>query len=224
MNARAVGAPADLSTPETFTTTVTFRQFMMSAIPLLIISFLFIAFVAALVLSAVGVSGGFLVGMVVAVPLCALLVLGKKRQFDERWGKQTLTLSPTGAVMGDRDIRVELPWAHVRSIGEVEQMGVVRTRASSDLAKIASGTVTGVADATTGAPENGLVGAGILTVKPEATRVAKLQVKQFLEGGPPDPQIGQRPLGIPLLRFDMNWQAGRIGQWVRAYRPDLLGS
>jgi len=27
---------------------------------------------------------------------------------------------------------------------------------------------------------------------------------------------------IPLTGFDPDWRAGRIGQWIQAYRPDLL--
>lgn len=215
-------ARSDLATPETFTTTVSFGQFMRIAIPMLVITFLVSAFIFAVVLNAVGVPGGLLAGAVAAVPFCALMVLGKKRQFDQRWGKQTVTFSPAGVVMDDRDTRVELPWTHVRSVGDVEQMGVLRTRTSSDLSRMGAGMIRGVADATTGAPEHGLVGAGVLTAKPEAPALVKKQVQQFLNGGPDDPEIGQRPMGIPLLRFNRNWQNGRIGEWVRAYRPDLL--
>lgn len=74
-----------------------------------------------------------------------------------------------------------------------------------------------------GTHEQGLVGAGLLTVNPGAAMLVKTQVKQFLNGGPADPQIGQRPMGIPLVQFETDWQNGRIGQWVLACRPDLLG-
>jgi len=66
---------------------------------------------------AVGVPGGFLVGLVVALAFCALMWLLKKRQLDEALGQRTVTFSPSGAVMSDRDTRVELPWPRVRSIG-----------------------------------------------------------------------------------------------------------
>ena len=77
-------------------------------------------------------------------------------------------------------------------------------------------------EAVQGTREHGLVGAGMLTVNPGAKALKRVQVTQFLNGGPADPRIGQRPMGVPLARFDRNWQDGRIGQWVRAYRPDLL--
>lgn len=74
--------------------------------------------------------------------------------------------------------------------------------------------------------EHGLVGAGLLTANPQAPASVKTQVERFLASSPVDPEIGQRPMGIPLMRFDegLDWQNGRIGQWVRANRPDLLAS
>ncbi len=28
--------------------------------------------------------------------------------------------------------------------------------------------------------------------------------------------------GLPLAHFDKDWENGRIGEWIRAARPDLM--
>lgn len=220
MSANTDKTHGDLLGPETFTSTVTFGQLMTRMGVTLVMLFLISAVMFGLILANLGVPGGFVVGVVLAVPFCALMVRAKKRQFESTLGQQTVTFSPDGAVMSDPYSRVELPWAHVRSIGQVEMMRPIRTPGQGKLVVAAVG---GIAAATQGTHEHGLVGAGVLTTNSDAPRLLKAQVKQFLKDGPADPQIGQRPMGIPLRRFDRDWQCGRIGEWVRGYRPDLLG-
>lgn len=214
MNAGRADDPGDLTTPETFRSTITFRQWLWHNTPLLVAMFLVSALLFGAVLNAVGVPAGFLIGLVAAVPFCALLVLRNMRQFAARWSHQRATFSPGGVVIADPDTRVDLAWTNVDSVGEVELMRGVRPAGSS--------ATMGVIEAIQGTREHGLVGAGVLSPTPEATALKRLQVTQFLQDGPADPRIGGRPLGIPLARFDPNWRHGRIGQWVRAYRPDLL--
>ena len=221
MSANTDTTHGDLFGPETFTSTVTFGQLMTRMGVTLVMLFLISAVMFGLILANLGVPGGFVVGVVLAVPFCALMVRAKKRQFESTLGQQTVTFSPDGAVMSDPYSRVELPWAHVRSIGQVEMMRPIRTPGQRD--KLVVAAVSGIASATQGTHEHGLVGAGVLTTSPDAPRLLKAQVKQFLNDGPADPLIGQRPMGIPLLRFNRDWQSGRIGEWVRSYRPDLLG-
>jgi len=66
--------------------------------------------------------------------------------------------------------------------------------------------------------EMALLGTARLTVKPDAPAMVKTQVKQNLGGQ--DPERAQT--GVILTHFDKEWETGRIGQWIRAYRPDLL--
>lgn len=226
MSSRPAGAPGDVATPETFRSTVTSRQILVRMIPLFVMLFVFSSLLfGGLLLMAgwfVGVRVPGLFGVLVAALYCGLQVLVTKRRLDEK-GQQTVTFSPTGAVLSDGHMRVELPWTHVRSIGEVEVPGPVRTRIPRffpPLVAMASGAAQAVLAAGT---RKGLVGSGRLSVSPEAPKVVKKQVKQFLDDGPADPRIGQRPMGIPLMVFDTDWENGRIGQWVRTYRPDLLG-
>ncbi len=208
------GSADHLTAPETFSSTITFAQWLKANIPLLVAMFLISAVLFGLILANIGVPGGFILGVLLAVPFCALLVLRNKKQFDKRWSHQTVTFSPTSVVMSDPDTFVELPWTHVDAIGEVQLMPMIRPTGKS-------ATLTTV-EALQGTREHGLLGAGRLTTTPGVHDLRQRQVSQFLAGGAPDPRIGQRPMGIPLTRFERNWQQGRIGEWVRAYRPDLL--
>lgn len=184
---------------------------------LLLAMFVVSAVLFGLILNAVGVPGGFVIGVVLAVPFCALLVSRNRRKFAERWGKQTVTFSPAGAVMADPDTTTTLTWANVDAIGDVQLMPAVQVLGRRN----ASLTVKAI-DAAQGTREHGLVGAGVLAVNPEVEVLRRQQVHQFLNSGAPDARIGQRPMGIPLARFDLHWPDGRIGQWVHAYRPDLV--
>jgi hypothetical protein len=59
-----------------------------------------------------------------------------------------------------------------------------------------------------------LIGEGSLSVSPKATGVVRRRIKQGYETW--------RKRGIVLTYFDPHWRSGRIRQWVRAYRPDLM--
>lgn len=66
-----------------------------------------------------------------------------------------------------------------------------------------------------------LIGAGTLTLRTESGLMAAM-ARQNMEERPDDPESGQPLVGIVLGAFDQQWQAGRIGQWIGAYRPDVL--
>jgi len=215
------GRSDGLTQPETFTSTVTTGATMKRMIPLLVLMFLVSAVMFSLVVGAIGLPA--ITGVILAVAFCAFMFVAKRRQLDTK-GQHSLVLSPTGAVMSDLYSRVDLPWERVRSIGEVELMRAIRTpTGSSPLAEIGTAVVRGTHDTMMGTRAHGLVGGGLLTLTPAAPALLKIQVKQFLGDGPADPAIGQRPMGIPLAPFDPDWQNGRIGRWVREYRPDLAG-
>jgi len=209
-----------LAASETFTSMVTPDAVVKRMIPMLVLLFLISALFFSMVVSALGAPG--IVGLILAVPFSALMLASKKRQLEQK-GRPTLTLSSAGAVMSDGHMRVDLPWTHVRSIGQVDLLRAIRTPTTSLLDGIGSAVVRATHDTLQGTRAEGLVGCGRVTLGPGAPRLLKIQVKQFLGDGPADPLIGQRPMGIPLVAFETDWQHGRIGEWVRAHRPDLLG-
>jgi len=166
-------------------------------IPLFVMLFVITSLLFGGILVTVGGPG--IVGVLLAALYCAYRVLVTKRRLDEK-GEQTVTFSPTGAMLSDGFMRIELPWTRVQSIGKVEVPGPVRTtRSFSPLAAMVAGAAQAVLAV---GSRKGLVGAGLLTVDPEAPQDVKVQVEQFLGDGPADPQIGQRPMGIPDMQFD----------------------
>jgi hypothetical protein len=63
--------------------------------------------------------------------------------------------------------------------------------------------------------EERLIGEGSLSLSPKAPAWVRRQIKK---------REPLRRRGIVLTHFDPRWRTGRIGQWVRAYRPDLMST
>ncbi len=65
----------------------------------------------------------------------------------------------------------------------------------------------------------GLVGWGERTVPAGVPR----WVRDRLARVPVDPATGRPEVAIPLSEFDVRWESGPMGAWVRHHRPDLMG-
>ncbi|MBF8190789.1 hypothetical protein ITP53_34790 [Nonomuraea sp. K274] len=65
----------------------------------------------------------------------------------------------------------------------------------------------------------GLIGWGERTVPPRVPR----WMRDRLARVPVDPATGRPEVTIPLGEFDPLWERGRMGDWVRHHRPDLMG-
>ncbi|NBE96108.1 hypothetical protein FE391_08075 [Nonomuraea sp. KC401] len=65
----------------------------------------------------------------------------------------------------------------------------------------------------------GLIGWGLRTVPPRIPG----WMRDRLARVPVDPATGRPEVTIPLGEFDPLWQRGRMGDWVRHHRPDLMG-
>lgn len=206
---------------ETFANRVAFGKFIKRMIPLLVFMFLFVVAVLAFV------SWYFVRGVLIwviavlgAAACCALTVWLKKRQFDGTWRTATLQLSPWGAVLDERHLRIEMPWHAVRAIGAADLMAVVKPPVAFSPATAVAGQAINAA--TAARPQDGLIGAGAMTLKPGAPAMLRTQVAQNNRGRQVDPASGQPLNAILLAQYDPNWPQGRIGAWIRAYRPDLL--
>lgn len=205
---------------ETFHNKVSFRRFLRRMTPLLVITFVFVTVVFAFCF------GYFLPGVltwvvsaIASAGVCAVVVALKKRQFDRTWRSATLQLSPWGAVLDERHLRIEMPWQAVREIGAADLMAPVRVPVSAKPATIA---VQRGIDASLRQPGVGLIGAGRMTLRPGAPAMLRKQVAQNQQGRAVDPVSGQPLHAILLAQYDPQWPDGRIGAWIRAYRPDLL--
>lgn len=141
----------------------------------------------------------------------ALLIGGltywrRRQQYLATVSTAELTLSPVGIVMADRWTRTELAWP------DIEQVGPVQTLDSARISPRRARRLSGLDRPRR--TEEGVVGRGTLAVVAGMPAALRTQVEGSLPGG------GRT--AIALARFDPGWRRGRIGDWLRAYRPDLL--
>ena len=152
--------------------------------------------------------GGPVVSVLLPVGLVGLITL-LHRVASRGHG---LRLSPNGVEFLRRDgVVVRMRWADIeriavlsqRQTGVIAPYGAARAAAASDSAAFAQ--------ANTG---DGLVGIG--------EQLTRAQVAQQRQAGPvwqPLGTTGEAFLRLTLV--DREWRTGRIGEWFRAYRPDL---
>lgn len=204
-------------TAETFHDTTEFGQFVRATMPLLVTSFAFAGLVLGCVLGATGLGAfGWVLAFALAAGFSGILYRLRRRQFVETWSTSALRLSPWGAVSSDRHIRIELAWSLIFEIGRADTLTPLKVSLGNDIAELITGRAASVR------PENALIGAGALTVSPDAPRHLRAQIEQNDESRDIHPASGQPSRAIALSSFDPDWRSGRIGEWIRAYRPDLL--
>lgn len=208
--------------PESFEVKTTFKDVLISGIVLVIGMFLISGVFFALILSAIGIPGlaGFLAGFVFA----ALMVVAKKRQLDEAWKSMSLTISPQGLVVDDPAARLEMPWSGVRAVGQVKSPKPVdlrRTKAAP-LASGAGGDIGAAIGQAVITTSTGILGVGTHTLKPDAPALARRQFEQNVGINGVDEETGENLLAVIAQQYGVDWQLGRIGDWVRAYRPDVM--
>ena len=196
---------------ETFSNRLEFGPFFRRMIPMLVMLVAISWLILGLILASLGLGGlGWLLALVLALGFGALLYWMKKKQLTATWSSATLQLSPSGAVASDRYVRTELPWSGLREIGPASLMDPLQLSLGNDVAKV----VATAAAASARRMEEGLVGEASLSVSPDAPVLVRQQIAQ-------NDQPGQLR-AIVLTHYDPDWRSGRIGQWVRAYRPDLM--
>jgi hypothetical protein len=205
---------------ETFRIQLEFGMFIRRMLPLLCVLFVVGALLFAFVLAFARLG---VLSWVVAVPvsaaLCAVLFHLKRRQYESTLAKGTLELSPAGVVLAEPHLRIEMPWPHVHQIGPAALMTPLMVNVGNEaLAQVAYA----IGAASVQRPEEGLIGAASLSVRKDAPAMFRQQVQQNDEGRDVAPATGQPLRAIVLSYFDPDWRNGRIGAWIRAYRPDLL--
>ncbi len=209
--------PASVKEAEVFHNRETFANFMKSGYVALGLLFVPGVFLALVVLNLLGVSSGALVlplALALASVMCGFAVLLKKQQFDAVWGERTLTISPQGLSVDNRDLRIDLTWENVRSIERADAMAAQTLTTGVGVADAAG---RAAAKASTRLDE-ALTGPGTITLNPTAKPYIKARIAEY-EKTPAD----QRPaVRIFVEHYEDDWRAGRVGDWVRAYRPDLV--
>jgi hypothetical protein len=200
-----MGAPADgFTSPEVFDSRLTFAAFAPRLLPMLVPLFVLMTLLLGCVFGALGASGlGWLLALVISGAVAAGLTAVKKRQFDDALGKARLELSPAGATVVAPHRRVHLAW---------DRAGL----GAAHLANPRGGMVVGPT-----LPAGVL---GTLLVQGSAAlargrrQPALVGVATVSAGG----QTGSAQTAIVLGVYDRDWYGGRIGAWIRAYRPDLF--
>jgi hypothetical protein len=136
----------------------------------------------------------------------------EKRELMATWSGSTLQLSPFGAVAFDQYVRFELPWSGLHKVTRAVFLDPEKMLSQINL----PADIAGVDPAVLALREERLIGEGSLSVSPNAPAWVRRRIKRSYETW--------RKRGIVLTHFDPNWRTGRIGQWVRAYRPDLMST
>lgn len=213
------GAPsaqesAGLAGEEVFQNIVDFETFFKRLIPTLVMLFLITWLIFALIFAGIGVPLAGLVSAFAAGGFCALMTQAKKKQFEKLFGRKALTLSPYGVDMQDAGVRLQMPWDQVERVGEASSMDPLQAGGFHWLGAAAGA----VSAASMRRKEMFLLGTGRITFNSDASILLKSQVKQNLAGQ----DMERAKTGLPLAHFEKDWENGRIGQSIRAHRPDLL--
>ena len=226
MVGHGTGAAPGFQDGETFDNTLPFAVFVRRLAPLAVMLLLVTWLIVALLLEPTGLPGVFYISLVVAVLFIAAMSYLRKRQFDATWGSSTLELSPQGAVETIGEIRTTLEWSAIAELGKaglITPMEPVTQRrhffGDTPLTKAAVGAARAAARR---ADQDALVGAGGMSIGPEAGKIHRTAFDQNMKQRPVDPASGRPIVSVLLSHYDPNWRVGRIGEWVRAYRPDLL--
>ena len=154
-----------------------------------------------------GVGGGIAIAAVATGVLVGVLY-GKFRRMKEgtlvRFSEYGVELSDT---LG---FRVRLGWRDITRLGQVDtRMAAPDKFGSEDGVQVSVGSMKSL----------GIIGWGDRMIPPKAPG----WMRENLDRQPRNPADGRPEVAIPLGGIDPNWTHGPMGQWVRLYRPDLLG-
>jgi hypothetical protein len=204
---------------ERFESVQTFSEELRRVIPVLVVGCVLIGLIVGGILSLLIGPIGLLLGFIAAAALGFSLVTVRKWQFNADPPVTRLVVSPSSLVVSDRYLRTEFSWDGIEQIGPTSSM---RPSHGSGGGGVFEGVVDMTAAATAVSRDDGLIGAGKLTVNPSAPHMLRQQVEQNDARLQVHPESGLPIRAVGLGKFEPDWRNGRIGQWVKAYRPDLF--
>lgn len=178
----------------------------------MVLPFVFLlVFFAAVMLLLGSIVAGLAGGIVAAVVGTGALVAVLYGKFDRMRQGTVVRFSEHGVELADTlGFQIRLGWPDVTRIGEV------RSRMASPSVVGFRGSMRGNAGTVT---TYGIIGWGQRVIPPTAPG----WMRQDLAMAPVHPHDGRPEVAIPLSGIDPDWERGAMGQWVRMYRPDLLG-
>ncbi|MFC4857970.1 hypothetical protein [Actinophytocola glycyrrhizae] len=178
----------------------------------LMVPFVFLlVFFAAVMLLLGSVFAGLAGGIIAAVAGTGVLVGVLYRKFDRMKQGTVVRFSEYGVELRDTlGFHVRLDWPDITRIDEVRSQLANPTTIGR-----AGGTQVGAGAVRT----QGIIGWGHRVVPGNAPA----WLRQNVAAAPVNPYDGRPEVAIPLGGIDPDWLRGPMGQWVRMYRPDLLG-
>lgn len=178
----------------------------------MVLPFVFmLVFFAAIMLLLGSIVGGIVGGIVAAVVGTGALVGILYGKFSRMKEGTVVRFSEYGVELSDtRGFRVRLNWPDLTRVGQV----------STQMADPGAIGEDGGVKVSVGAMMNqGIIGWGERVIPPNAPG----WMRANLAAAPMNPYDGRPEVAIPLGGIDKNWLHGPMGQWVRIYRPDLMG-
>ncbi len=149
-------------------------------------------------------------GVLVAVVTSGVLVGIQYSKYLRMQDGTVLRFSEHGVELTDmRGWRVSLGWRDITHVGPVVTQMANPKPVGPDAVKVSIGPMRSL----------GISGWGERVIPPSTPRWQREQ----LAAQPHNPTDGRPMVAIPLGGSDPNWTNGAMGQWVRRYRPDLLG-
>jgi hypothetical protein len=172
---------------------------------------LMLVFFAAVMLLLGSIFAGLIGGIIAAVVGTGALVAVLYTKFARMKQGTLVRFSEYGVELSDtKGFRITLYWPDITQIGQVD----------SQMANPSAIGEQGGVQVAVGAMKNtGIIGWGQRVVPPNAPA----WMHQNLAAQPKNPHDGRPLVAIPLGGIDPNWTHTAMGQWVRMYRPDLLG-
>lgn len=172
--------------------------------------FLLIFFAAVMMLLG-SVFGGLVGGIVAAVVGTGALVGVLWSKFNRLKQGTVVRFSEYGVELSDTlGYRIRLNWPDITRVGEVRSQ-----MSNPTVAGVEGGLQVGAGAVRT----QGIIGWGHRVIPQNAPGWMRQQVAMT----PVNPYDGRPEVAIPLSGIDPDWLQGAMGQWVRMYRPDLLG-
>lgn len=190
------------------------REFRMASggfgrmvLPFVLVLLFFFAIMLVLGSIFAGVGGGIAIAAVATGALVGILY-GKFRRMKEG---TLVRFSEYGVELSDAlGFRVRLGWRDITRLGQVDtRMAAPDKFGSEDGVQVSVGSMKSL----------GVIGWGDRMIPPKAPG----WMRENLDRQPRNPADGRPEVAIPLGGIDPNWTHGPMGQWVRLYRPDLLG-
>jgi hypothetical protein len=153
---------------------------------------------------------GLIGGIAIAAVATGVMVGVLYYKFDRMRRGTVVRFSEYGVELSDKlGFHVTLAWRDITRIGQVNtQMANPGAIESGDVS-VSVGAIR----------SQGVIGWGYRSVPPRAPG----WMRENLANQPRSPVDGRPLVAIPLGGIDPNWLHGPMAQWIRLYRPDLLG-